>query len=624
MLHPDLPDAPARARLLVAVLVPFLLLLVGLVVFRDFLLGDKVPLYKDIGSDSLNDSYPYFVHLSDYIRHTGFPSWSFYIGMGQSLSLFAGYLVWQPIVWLPRELIPQALVFQHLLKVVLVGLLFFRFLRLRELAFQASLVGSLLLSFSAYMCMGSCWYGLADEVVGYTFILFAVEQGVRKTRWYYLPLAIASISLLSVFHLYLGILLVCLYVTPRLVELYGWKPVRVTHSAAQLIVLCVIGAGLTAVVSLDAADAVLHSPRGSGMISLVGTLSSRPILQLARPLHYLTAVLRSFANDLMGTGSNFLGWQNYLEAPMNYCGIFSLVILPQVFVQTTRRERFLYGLVLSFVLVPTAFPWFRYLFWGFQGDYYRTYSLFSVFGILALSMTAFSRYLRRYSLNIPALAVTVVISLAVLYCPAEKIQNYIDPNLRNVISLFLIGYSSSLVAGQLINRHRLAGWLITTLAIVELSYVDHITVAERPTVAKAELKEGHGYNDRTLEAVRDIKANDASFFRVTKTWASSPISSGIDQASNIFYDDQNDALVFGYYGTSSYSSFNNLNYIKFLLAIGAIPVGSFEEETRWAKGLQDRPLLLTFACEKYVLTRNPARFHALQEYDYKTIGYYDG
>src|SRR5712692_952193 len=133
MLHPDLPDAPARARLLVPLLVPFLLLLVGLVVFRDFLLGDKLPLYKDIGSDSLNDSYPYFVHLSDYIRHTGFPSWSFYIGMGQSLSLFAGYLVWQPIVWLPRELIPQALVFQHLLKVVLVGLLFFRFLRLREL-----------------------------------------------------------------------------------------------------------------------------------------------------------------------------------------------------------------------------------------------------------------------------------------------------------------------------------------------------------------------------------------------------------------------------------------------------------------------------------------------------------
>src|SRR5205085_2610543 len=186
--------------------------------------------------------------------------------------------------------------------------------------------------------------------------------------------------------------------------------------------------------------------------------------------------------------------------------------------------------------------------------------------IVTLSMTAFSRYVCRRSLNIPALAFTVATLFAVLFCPVEKLQSYIEPNLRNVIGLFLIGYAMALVIGHLTNRHNLTGWLITGLAIVELSYFDHITVANRRTVAKSELNEDYSNNSRTAEVVRNIKAHDANFFRITKTWASSPMSIGTDNAPNMFYDSQNDALVFGYYGTSSYSSFNNLNYIRFLVA----------------------------------------------------------
>ena len=96
---------PAFGRFLVPFLTALFLLLVGVLVFHNFLLGDKVLLYKDIGDDSINDSYPYFVHLSDYLRREGFPSWSFYVGMGQSLFYLTGNLIWEPVIWLPRELI---------------------------------------------------------------------------------------------------------------------------------------------------------------------------------------------------------------------------------------------------------------------------------------------------------------------------------------------------------------------------------------------------------------------------------------------------------------------------------------------------------------------------------------
>src|SRR5206468_3596737 len=86
------------------------------------------------------------------------------------------------------------------------------------------------------------------------------------------------------------------------------------------------------------------------------------------------------------------------------------------------------------------------------------------------------------------------------------------------------------------------------------------------------------------------------FFRIRKTFGSGP---GMRESLN-------DAMVFGYYGTSSYSSFNNLNYIKFLMAVGSMSESDLVTDTRWSYGLLEYRLLSTFACEKYVLTDKDA------------------
>src|SRR4051812_2715511 len=92
------------------------LLLQGVLVFRDFIFREKLLLYEDIGSDSVNFHYPYFVHLSEYIRANGLPLWSFAVGMGQSLFPQIGSLLFDPVVWLPKQAIAYALVYQHLFK----------------------------------------------------------------------------------------------------------------------------------------------------------------------------------------------------------------------------------------------------------------------------------------------------------------------------------------------------------------------------------------------------------------------------------------------------------------------------------------------------------------------------
>lgn len=594
------------ARLLsrFVILLPGLcLLLVGAAIFREFLFGGAVLLYKDIGSDSLIDYYPWFVHFSDYIRSEGIPSWSFSVGMGQDIFYLAGYLILEPVTWLPRELIAHALVYQHLAKILVAGLLFFRFLQLRGLALPASLLGSLLLSFSAYMCMGSCWFILADEVVCFTALLYAVEEAVKRGRWFFLSLAVGLIGFLGSFYLYLCALFLLFYVPARLFGQYGWQPRRLLRTCLVLAGAAALGVGLGVVVTLPNLYTLLNSPRGSGTTSVVATLSSLPLFGLESHLHYITAILRPFSNDLLGTADGFRGWNNYLEAPLTYCGLVCLVLLPQAFIGTTRRQRMICALFVAAMLLPTVFPWFRYLFWLFQGDYYRIYSLFWIFGVITLSVMAFSRYLEGRALNLWLLVATTIVLVATLYFPFGGWQARINPGLKQQATIILILYSTILAAGQLLKRNNVAAWIIVVVAAIELIQFDRITV-NRPTVSKQELKARVGYNDETVDALRDIKASDDSFFRITKPRPSAPT----------VWTSLNDAMVFGYYGTSSYSSFNNVNYTNFLTAAGAIPPSS-ELNTRWSIGLLDNALLSTFACEKYALVDDPVLYQTILQYD---------
>jgi membrane protein YfhO len=608
-------DSSTPRRLWLVLLVGFSLLLIGVLVFRNFLLLDKVLLYKDVGADSINDSYPYFVHLSDYIRREGLPSWSFCVGMGQSLFYLTGSLIWEPIIWLPREVIARALVFQHLFKTVIAGLLFFRFLQLRGLTLYGSLLGSLLLAFSSYMCMGSCWVVSADEVVGFTFLLFAMEQAISGGWWLYIPVAVALLGLVNVFHFYLSAVLLCLYVPARLFEIHGWRPVESCSACIRLAAFAFLGVGLAGVICFGSAQSILNSPRGSGTIAnfslpealIVGEDwgAAPSVFQLEWPLYYVTAALRPFSTDMLGTGSDFRGWINYFEAPIIYCGLLCLLMVPQAFVGVSRRQRILYGLFLTFAVLPVIFPWFRYLFWLFEGGYFRAFSLFCVFGIITLSMTAFSRYTKGEHLNLWILGATLLLLLSVLYFSSYEIQMIISKQLKHTVAIFLVVYAALLIAGQIANRQSITGLIILFLAAVELVHFDWITV-NRPTVTKQELSERVGFNDETADVIRDIKASDKSFFRITKT-------SGSGLATHPSY---NDAMVFNYYGTMSYSSFNNLNYIKFLLAVDAISRINISIDATWSPGLVGHPLLSTFACEKYVLTRNPVPLEMAEQFEF--------
>lgn len=582
------------------------LLLVGGLVFRKFLFGNTLLLYTDIGTDSIVAFYSDFVHLSKYIRSYGFPSWSFYVGMGQDLACLTGDLIWQPVTWLPADLIAPALVYQHLGKVLITGLLFLSFLRLRRLQLAPSLLGSLLLSFSAYMCIGSCWYWFADDVVCFTAILLGTELIIQRGQWLILAFAVALAGMITPLHLYLCAIFLAFFIPLRLFGEHGWQPRLIVRSCLTFFAVTALGLGLGAIITLPYLHVVLNSPRGSGTASVMETLRSAPVFGLESRLHYLTALLRPFANDILGTGSDFKGWVNYLEAPLVYCGLVCVVLLPHVFVNGNPRHRFIFSLFLIGILIPTLFPWFRYLFWLFQGNYYRAFSLFCILGVITLSMMVLSRYTEGYTLNLWLIAGAVIALIGILYLPFESLQSIVNPKVKPLVATLLLSYGILLTIGQVLGKQAIAVWLIVGLSVIELVNFDRITVSRRQTLKKDEVIGRAANTNDMIDALRDIRASDDElFYRIRK----------VAPSGSVLMFTVNDATRFGYYGTSAYRSFNNVNYTNFLTAVGAIPANS-EADTHWTTGLLNEPLLSLFACEKYAFTDDPASLKAVEQYEF--------
>ena len=114
--------------------------------------------------------------------------------------------------------------------------------------------------------MGSCWVVNGDEVVGFTFLLFAIEEAISGGRWIYIPVAVALVGLVNVFHFYLGAVLLGLYVPARLFEIRGWRPAELCRACTRLALFAFLGVGLAAVICFGSAQSILNSPRGSGTV----------------------------------------------------------------------------------------------------------------------------------------------------------------------------------------------------------------------------------------------------------------------------------------------------------------------------------------------------------------------
>ena len=569
-----------------------LILLMAIIVFRDFVFLGKAYLFKDIGGDTLNIFYPQLCAVSDYLHTTEMPSWSFRSGMGQNIFpailndpfnvlLYAG----------GRHFIMYGMVYKELIKILLTGYLFFKYIRLLDLSPYTAAIGSLLISFCSYTIIGGSWYVFSSDLFYVIFLLWSVEQFLVNRKMLFLPLAVFIVAVSTPFSLYVYSLFFAGYLLLRNFQLGVLNPGKIVVRYLSLLGLAVVGILLSAPFLLENIAQILESPRGSGQYNFTAVLSHAPMFGLPGGVELGTAILRLFSGDLLGTGSDYRGWTNYLEGPMLYCGLPCLLLLPQLFQFLRGRTRTAFIIFLAVLLLPVLFPYLRYALWLFSGNYYRTYALFIALTILFYALLALQYILEQRKVHVPTLIASLVVSLLVLHIPYSD-QLAPDTTLSAFISMLLIGYGAILYfMGRPGNVLRLK-YILLGCIVVELLFMSNTAVANRDALTATEIEDRTGYNDHTVEALDYIRRHDHSFYRIDKTYASSPA---------VHYSD-NDGMAQGYNGTSSYSSFNQLNFINYLALMGIVDKTS-EKDTRWAGSFEDRASLEAQNQVKYILAK---------------------
>jgi uncharacterized membrane protein YfhO len=93
--------------------------------------------------------------------------------------------------------------------------------------------------------------------------------------------------------------------------------------------------------------------------------------------------------------------------------------------------------------------------------------------------------------------------------------------------------------------------------------------------------------------VKYIKSREKGFFRIDKMYFS----------GGAMHGSLNDHKVQDYYGTSSYNSFAQINFVNYMRGYDVIDKHN-EYASRWVDGLRNRPFLESLNHVKYILTKS--------------------
>lgn len=584
------------------------LAIIVVAVFKDFIFQDRYYLFHGIACDTYDFSYPYIHHIARCFTSFGLPKWSFSFGMGQNLLPFSLSDPFDLLLFLGGEHnVLAGLFYKELAKIVVGGLLFYKYLQLLGYNGYTRTIGALSFAFCGFMIVGGMWYRFSAEVVMMGLLLVSFELLYIKGRWQLFPFAIFIIAVSQPFNLYPYGLFLFSYSLLRCYQT-GAFTIKSTFSlTAKMLGLGVLGILLAAPMLAENIAQLIESPRGSGTVNYTHELSSIPVFSLVDRTQMGTFILRLFSNNIMGAGSGFKGWHNFLEAPLLYTGIPTLLLFLQVFAIINRKHRVFLTVFLLLWVMPVVFPYFRYAFWFFSGDYYRAFSFFIAMILLFGSLMALNHIIEKKTINVKLLLYTFfgLIGLLLFY----RIQGSLGEGMVKfdvwfMCVLLLVLYTSVLLLMTRFKHITRFKYAFLLLFVFELIWSNRYTLNRMDSVLSSFQSEKIGYDDYSVEAIKYIKSIDSSFYRIDKTYYHS------ERDFFMF----NDAMIQDYRGTCCYSSFNQLHYVQFLQLLG-ITDNNAEEESRWSLGLVKRPIPESLNRVKYFLTKVPVSSYQKTVFD---------
>lgn len=563
------------------------------VIFFNFLTNSFLYLYTDIGSDTATGFFPNFYGYVTYFGMHGIPTWTFTEGMGSNVfpAVFSNPMHILFFLFQPKA-IPYVILFIAILKLYIAAYFFFRYFRLLDLSAFSSIVGSLLLTFSGFMILGGTWYLFSAEGMQFAIFLFGIESYIKKRNVTAFVIAVALTAAQQPFNLFLISLFAVLYLTMRIIGDEQKSVKELFSFFGKFILLGALGIGLSFVLFYANFNRVMESPRVSGEASYTESLSQKPFYEIASTVELQTTVYRLLSSDMAGAGNKYTGYINYLEGPMGYVGLLSLLLLAHTFKYLTKRQKIFFIIIFSIWLISSLFPYFRYAFWLFNGDYYRTYSFYFSFYIAFYALKSLDIIFTVEKADFKPLIISAVVILAMALFNFES-KVIANESMQILVLTFVILYVAIFFMMKEKSILQYLPKALLGLITLELAVFSYMTINDRGLLTIEQYTSKTGYFDYTKEAIAKIKSLDKSFFRIDKDYHSA-------WSKHVSFLD---AMAQNYFGTETYNNFNQKYYVNFLAGMKIFDPKN-EIATRWSIGLKHRYYLQIMANTRYRLCKS--------------------
>lgn len=541
--------------------------------------------FLDIASDTYAQISAHAMLMAREFAREGWAGWSWGIGLGAPTAWMLGDAFLLLAQLGGPEHVLALRIWVYLLKVAIGGgfflLMVWPWVQRRE----AALISALAYSFCGFMQVNGVWDGEGNPFVFAPAIVWAMARCVRQRDLLAFPLAVGASLLCGLFFVTVAVSLAVAFAGFVAVSESPRRALRIV--ALRLVPLAALGFLIGAPYTLPAALQLLDSPRVSGESALLTRLLSEGFTPTGVRL-LLIQVAGLFHKDLLGFGTHYRGYFNYLEGPVFYVGTLALLLTSQLPAGTPADRRLLRAALAGFALY-LVLPVFRLAAFGFASPYFRGTCIWATLVLAVMGARGLDIVLTR-GVDLRLLRNGALVVTGLFAGVAWGLDEHLwVPQAGTILIALALGTAALTWAGwRKTPPQRLAGVLaLLVMAEIVAGGWPGLNLARGAVTPAVQ-----PLRDVTPAALAAIRTADPGVYRVEKTYVSAGLA---------------DAMAQGYMGVMSYY-YHGRNVVEFHKAMDLMAVNGPRRPvnfTNWLRGPGDRYVLHSVLGVRYVISKEP-------------------
>lgn len=356
------------------------------ILFWNYLFGDEMMVFNDIGSDTWQQYTMHYAGIINHLRNGTFSFWDFTNGFGinlYSLNLFDPTLILLyaiGVVLGPAHMMIY-ISWVQVLRVLAAGWIFYRYLMKFSFSRQARFAAAYIYGLNGYLLVWGQHYQFGIVTIYFPLMLLFAEKFLRREKGRALfPVTVFLCASDSVYFSYMSLIGVGFYLLFRVWMMEGWKIKDRIKCFLSGCLQILLGIAMSAATFFPMVSVLLNvsnriSEEGAGFF-----LWLKNLFTLYGKEYYNMLQMRLFSSHLEN-GDFLIGgndYWNYYEAPVLFCCTLTVFLGVQFLASywrssvPRRRKRAIYTAAVLMILC-VLMPWGGTMFNSFV-DYSHRYT----------------------------------------------------------------------------------------------------------------------------------------------------------------------------------------------------------------------------------------------------------